>query len=84
MQSQTITQKLSVDRRENDFVILLDENETVYQTTTEALGFCPEDGDILCAVLDENRTILSARFDPEATHQKRRALRDKLRAHMKS
>ena len=83
MQYQTITKKLSVDRHENNLVILLDDDEIIYQITTEALGFCPEDGDILCAILDENRNILSAKPDPEATHQKKRSLRDKLLAHMK-
>lgn len=71
---------LTVDRVEDGVVIMIDEKESIYRITTEMLGLVPRDGDVLRVAVDADGMIQSAEVDPEATEERRAAMRAKLQS----
>ena len=61
-----MTKKMQVDRFEEGFAVLVDDDETIYNVPREAFGFELHEGDILEVELAGNATV-SARFLTEET-----------------
>ena len=61
-----MTKKMQVDRFEEGFAVLVDEDETIYNVPRETFGFDLHEGDFLAVEFSGN-TPVSARFLAEET-----------------